>query len=152
MLIDPDNALQMQSNRAILVSDQLRETEMALEVRGTVKRASNGTLVAEVPFGPTVWELKGQEITVDGTTARVLDHGSRFKRNGYAYVYLYLAEPAPVVEEQPAPVPVPKESVRPLSAWDRAMLDQYRQQQREDAEDRGELEIGFPGGIEVGHE
>lgn len=65
-----------------------------MELRGTVKQTQAGASVAEVSFGPEVWNLKGQTVTVDGTTARVRDIGDRFKRGGYAYVYLYLDAPA----------------------------------------------------------
>lgn len=70
---------------------------MAQEIRGTVKRASNGALVAEVWSGEYV--QIGQEVTVDGLISTVIDLGRKFKRGGAGFQYLYLAEPTTVTEE-----------------------------------------------------
>lgn len=122
---------------------------MAQEIRGRVKRASGGQLVAEVWSGEMV--RIGDTVTVAGVTSNVVDRGRNFKRNGYGFCYLYLSETA---AEGPIPDPVAPSAraPRPLSAWEAAMVEQARRQEREDAEDRGELEITMPGGIEVGHE
>lgn len=111
----------------------------AVELRGTIKTARSGATIAEIEWDPyRTPGLKGQEVTVSGVTAKVVDIGGRFKRGGYAYAYLYLDVPA-----EPA-VARPTES----APWTRTFGPTAED---EDAEDRGERGAGAPGGIEVGH-